>query len=41
MWEFYLACSEVAFRDLGHMVFQLQLSKKQTSVPLSRDYLCG
>ncbi|MBD7941884.1 class I SAM-dependent methyltransferase [Brevundimonas guildfordensis] len=41
MWEFYLACSEVAFRELGHMVFQLQLSKKQTSVPLSRDYLCG
>lgn len=41
MWEFYLACSEVAFRELGHMVFQLQLSKKQTAVPLSRDYLCG
>jgi cyclopropane-fatty-acyl-phospholipid synthase len=40
MWEFYLACSEVAFRELGHMVFQLQLSKKQTAVPLSRDYLC-
>ncbi|MGU3456793.1 class I SAM-dependent methyltransferase [Brevundimonas sp. M1A4_2e] len=41
MWEFYLACSEVAFRELSHMVFQLQLSKKQTAVPLSRDYLCG
>jgi len=41
MWEFYLACSEVAFRELGHMVFQLQLSKKQTAVPQSRDYLCG
>lgn len=41
MWEFYLACSEVAFRELGHMVFQLQLTKKQTAVPLSRDYLCG
>jgi len=40
MWEFYLACSEVAFRELGHMVFQLQLTKKQTAVPLSRDYLC-
>ncbi len=41
MWEFYLACSEVAFRDLGHMVFQLQLVKRQTAVPLTRDYLCG
>lgn len=41
MWEFYLACSEVAFRELGHMVFQLQLAKRQTAVPLSRDYLCG
>ena len=41
MWEFYLAVSEVAFRELGHMVFQLQLTKKQTAAPLSRDYLCG
>lgn len=41
MWEFYLAASEVAFRELSHMVFQLQLTKKQTAVPLSRDYLCG
>lgn len=41
MWEFYLACSEVAFRELGHMVFQLQLTKTQMAAPLSRDYLCG
>ncbi|VTO12638.1 SAM-dependent methyltransferase [Brevundimonas vancanneytii] len=41
MWEFYLVASEVAFRELGHMVFQLQLTKKQTAAPLSRDYLCG
>ncbi len=40
MWEFYLAASEVAFRELGHMVFQLQLTKKPDTVPLSRDYLC-
>lgn len=40
MWEFYLASSEVAFRELGHMVFQLQLTKKPDAVPLSRDYLC-
>ncbi len=41
MWEFYLASSEVAFREVGHMVFQLQLTKRQEAVPLTRDYLCG
>ncbi|WP_313453931.1 cyclopropane-fatty-acyl-phospholipid synthase family protein [Brevundimonas sp.] len=40
MWEFYLAVSEVAFRELGQMVFQLQLTKKPDAVPLTRDYLC-
>ncbi len=40
MWEFYLASSEVGFRDLGHMVFQIQLSKRQDAVPLTRAYLC-
>ena len=41
MWEFYLASSEVAFRQLGHMVFQLQLTKSPDAAPLTRDYLCG
>lgn len=40
MWEFYLASSEVAFREVGHMVFQLQLTKRPEAVPLTRDYLC-
>lgn len=40
MWEFYLASSEVAFRELGHMVFQVQLARKPADVPLTRDYLC-
>lgn len=40
MWEFYLAISEVAFREVGHMVFQLQLTKRPDAVPLTRDYLC-
>lgn len=40
MWEFYLVTSEIAFRAMGHMVFQLQLSKRQEAVPLTRDYLC-
>ena len=41
MWEFYLASSEVGFRRLGHMVFQLQLTKRQDAVPLTRDYLAA
>lgn len=41
LWEFYLASSEVAFRRLGHMVFQIQLAKRPTAAPLTRDYLCG
>lgn len=39
MWEFYLASAECAFRNLGHVVFQFQLAKKQDNVPLSRRYL--
>ncbi len=40
MWEFYLASAECAFRNLGHVVFQFQLSKWQDNVPLDRKYLC-
>ncbi len=39
MWEFYLAGSETAFRVDGHMVFQIQLAKRQNVVPLTRDYI--
>jgi cyclopropane-fatty-acyl-phospholipid synthase len=39
MWEFYLTGSEVAFRFQGHMVVQLQLSKKIDALPLTRDYM--
>ncbi|MBI4183260.1 MAG: class I SAM-dependent methyltransferase [Proteobacteria bacterium] len=39
MWEFYLAGCEVGFRYLGLMVFQLQLTKRQEAVPLTRDYV--
>lgn len=38
MWEFYLAGSEAAFRYQNLMVFQVQLAKDQTVVPLTRDY---
>lgn len=39
MWEFYLAGSEVAFRHLGVTVFQIQLAKRQETLPLIRDYM--
>jgi cyclopropane-fatty-acyl-phospholipid synthase len=39
MWEFYLAGSELSFRYLGNMVFQMQLSRRLDSVPLTRDYI--
>jgi cyclopropane-fatty-acyl-phospholipid synthase len=39
MWEFYLAASEMAFREQGMMVFQMQLTKRQGIVPMTRDYM--
>jgi cyclopropane-fatty-acyl-phospholipid synthase len=39
MWEFYLVGSELAFRRMGHMVFQMQLAKRHDAVPLTRDYI--
>jgi cyclopropane-fatty-acyl-phospholipid synthase len=39
MWEFYLAASEMAFREQDMMVFQLQLTKRQAVVPMTRDYI--
>jgi cyclopropane-fatty-acyl-phospholipid synthase len=39
MWEFYLAASEMTFREQGMMVFQIQLTKRQDVVPVTRDYI--
>ena len=39
MWEFYLAASESAFRQNAMMVFQLQLTRRQGIVPITRDYM--
>ena len=39
MWEFYLVGCEYAFRRMGQMVFQMQLTKRQDAVPLTRDYI--
>jgi len=39
MWEFYLAASEMTFREQNMMVMQLQLTKQQGVVPTTRDYI--
>jgi cyclopropane-fatty-acyl-phospholipid synthase len=39
MWEFYLAGCEISFRYMNQMVFQLQLARKPTAAPLTRDYM--
>ena len=39
MWRFYLVITEVAFVHLANVVFQLQITRDQTAVPLTRDYL--
>jgi cyclopropane-fatty-acyl-phospholipid synthase len=41
MWEFYLAASEMSFREQDMMVFQIQLTKRQNVVPMTRDYIAG
>ncbi len=39
MWEFYLASCELAFKWGDQVVFQLQLTKKLTTAPVTRDYI--
>jgi cyclopropane-fatty-acyl-phospholipid synthase len=39
MWEFYLACSEMAFREGDLVVFQIQMAKRKGLVPATRDYI--
>ncbi|MDH8549376.1 class I SAM-dependent methyltransferase, partial [Klebsiella pneumoniae] len=39
MWEFYLGASEMSFRKQNSMVFQIQLTRKQDAVPITRDYI--
>ncbi|MDP3075759.1 cyclopropane-fatty-acyl-phospholipid synthase family protein [Bradyrhizobium sp.] len=39
MWEFYLACSEMSFRKQDMMNFQIQLTRRQGVVPITRDYI--
>jgi cyclopropane-fatty-acyl-phospholipid synthase len=39
MWEFYLACSEMAFRKGDMIVFQIQMAKQKGVTPATRDYV--
>ncbi|HEY5072637.1 MAG TPA: cyclopropane-fatty-acyl-phospholipid synthase family protein [Caulobacteraceae bacterium] len=39
MWEYYLSAAEMGFRHGGHMVFQLQLTKKIDALPVTRQYI--
>jgi cyclopropane-fatty-acyl-phospholipid synthase len=39
IWEFYLAASEVAFETGLMMNFQIQITKNQMALPLTRNYM--
>jgi cyclopropane-fatty-acyl-phospholipid synthase len=39
MWEFYLAGSEASFRWQDLIVFQLQLTRRNDTLPITRDYM--
>ena len=39
LWEYYLIISESAFRCEFMTIFQIQLAKKTSSVPNSRNYI--
>ena len=39
MWEFYLAASEAAFRWQDLVVFQIQLTRKNDTLPITRGYI--
>ena len=39
MWRYYLIACEISFRYYQQVVFQVQISKEQDAVPLTRTYL--
>jgi cyclopropane-fatty-acyl-phospholipid synthase len=39
MWEFYLSGSEASFRWQDLMVFQIQLTRRNDTLPVTRDYI--
>jgi len=41
MFELYLAGSELAFRHRGTVVWQVQLTRDRSAVPMTRDYIAA
>ena len=39
MWDFYLAASEASFRWQDMMVFQMQLTRRNDTLPMTRSYI--
>jgi cyclopropane-fatty-acyl-phospholipid synthase len=39
MWDVYLVGTELFFTHQGGFIFQIQIAKEQTAVPLTRDYI--
>ena len=39
MWEYYLAASETSFRYWDLMNFQIQITRDQNVLPLTRNYM--
>jgi cyclopropane-fatty-acyl-phospholipid synthase len=39
MWKFWPVCSEMTFRKQNLMNFQIQITKRQGVVPMTRDYI--
>jgi len=39
MWELYLAVSETMFRRQDYVVFQIQLSRRKDTIPVTRNYI--
>ena len=39
MWEFYLTSCEISFKWGDQVVYQFQLTKNYTSIPMTRDYI--
>lgn len=38
MWEYYLTSCEVGFRNQDLMIFQMQIMRDKSMIPLTRDY---
>lgn len=41
MWEFYLAAAEAAFRYEDLAVFQIQISRRNDTLPITRSYIAN